>query len=52
MLWLADDDPTKIEPLERMPLIDYWHLLNRKLAAAEQIAKQQKKLTKRAGNNR
>jgi hypothetical protein len=35
MVWLADEDPTRIEALERMPLIDYWHLLNRKLASVQ-----------------
>lgn len=46
MLWLADDDPTKIEALEKLPIIDYWHLLNRKLEAADRAAKALKKSQK------
>lgn len=47
MVWLAGDDPMKIEHMERMPIIDYWHLLNRKYAAAEKLAVQMAKV--RAG---
>ena len=47
LVWLAGDDPLKIEHLERMPLIDYWHLLNRKYAAAQKAANEQAKIRSR-----
>jgi len=37
MVWLSGDDPMKIETMERMPIIDYWHLLNRKYAAQQRM---------------
>jgi len=48
---LAGDDPMKIEIMERMPIIDYWHLLNRKYVANEKAAIQSQKLN-RARNTR
>ena len=44
MVWLAGDDPMKIEHLERMPIIDYWHLLNRKYAANQKMAAEMAKM--------
>jgi len=44
MVWLAGDDPMKIETMERMPIIDYWHLLNRKYAAHQKMAAQMAKM--------
>jgi len=29
---LADGDPIKIKELEKMPLVDYWHLLNMRIS--------------------
>ncbi len=47
LIWLAGDDPLKIETMERMPIIDYWNLLNRKYAANERAAIQLAKLNGR-----
>ena len=44
MLWLSGDDPLKIETMERMPIIDYWTLLNRKYAANQKMAVEMAKL--------
>ena len=49
MVWLSGDDPMKIEHLERMPIIDYWHLLNRKYAANQRMAAELQKL--KSGRN-
>jgi hypothetical protein len=47
LVWLANDDPVKIEHLERMPIIDYWHLLNRKYAANQKAADELAKMKAR-----
>jgi hypothetical protein len=47
MVWLAGDDPMKIEHLERMPIIDYWHLLNRKYEQQRRMNAEIAKLNKR-----
>ena len=44
LLWLAGDDPMKIETMERMPIIDYWTLLNRKYAANQKMAAELQKM--------
>lgn len=44
MKWLADDDPVKIEAFSRMPLIEYWAILDDKI---EQIKKQEKEWQQR-----
>ena len=44
MVWLSGDDPMKIEHFERMPIIDYWHLLNRKYQANQKMAAEIAKL--------
>lgn len=49
LVWLSGDDPVNIEQLERMPIIDYWLLLNRKYAAIEKQAAQ---IKRRGGNTR
>jgi hypothetical protein len=43
LIWLAGDDVMKISELERMPIIDYWHLLDRKYAAAKRLVAELKK---------
>jgi len=30
-MWLAANDPVKVDALERMPLFEYWALLNTKV---------------------
>ena len=52
MVWLAGDDPMKIETMERMPIIDYWHLLNRKYAANQKMAAELQKIKARGRNSR
>lgn len=34
-LWLADGDVTKIREYEKLPLLEYFFLLNKKLADAQ-----------------
>jgi hypothetical protein len=43
LIWLAEDDPLRIEKLGQMPIVEYWNLLNRKLAAAEKLEQLRKK---------
>ena len=31
LMWLAANDPVKVDALERMPLFEYWALLNTKV---------------------
>ena len=32
MLWLSNDDPVKLKELERLPLMEYWFQLTKKIA--------------------
>jgi hypothetical protein len=49
---LADGDPAKIRSFEEMPLIEYWYLLNLKLAEIEKADKAaQKAKVKRNARN-
>jgi hypothetical protein len=55
LVWLAQEDPMRMKELERMPLIDYWFLLNRKLDALHRANKsvpqsRQMKPKKRSGH--
>ena len=46
LIRLADSDPIKIKELEKMPLVDYWHLLNMRIGdinAANPKIRQNKK---------
>jgi hypothetical protein len=49
MVWLSGDNPTEMQNLERMPIIDYWFLLNRKYAANQKMAAELQKL--KSGRN-
>lgn len=40
LVWLSEDDPLRIKQFEQMPIIDYWHLLNRRI---EQLEKAKRK---------
>lgn len=31
LFWLADNDPGKIEQFRRMPLVEYWSILNTRM---------------------
>lgn len=44
LYWLSGDDPVKIDAYMRMPLWEYWTVLNNKLALWE---KQKVKATRR-----
>jgi hypothetical protein len=32
MLWLAAGDPVRVDEFERMPLLDYWAMLNNRVS--------------------
>jgi hypothetical protein len=49
LCWLADNDPLKIQALEKMPLLDYFLLLDKKL---KDLKKASAKNGNRANNNR
>jgi hypothetical protein len=44
-MWLSDEDPLKAKELERIPLVEYWFKLNKKLADYKK-AKQKDKSSK------
>lgn len=42
LYWLADNDPVKIEQFLKIPLWEYWQVLNGRLAILEQQKKKSK----------
>lgn len=40
MCWLAGDDPVKIQALERMPLLEYLILLDKKIGDTKKLIEQ------------
>lgn len=51
-MWVADDDPGKIIKLERMPMMQYWYLLNNKKAQVRNAAERAKKAKERSKTKR
>lgn len=47
MWWLAGDDPGRVDSFERMPVLEYYMALDRKMAESESALKQQRKQPKR-----
>ena len=43
MLWLAGGDPVKVPFYERIPMIEYWFLLNKKKKEVERMQEEAKK---------
>lgn len=43
MYWLAGDDPLKIEAFDKMPIIDYFMLLDKKISDTKKELSRQKK---------
>jgi hypothetical protein len=52
-MWLSDEDPLKAKELERIPLVEYWFKLNKKLAEYKKVKQKNKSnnLGKSAGTN-
>lgn len=42
MLWLAENDIIKQSELEKRPLLEYWHLLNKKVIETDKLIAESK----------
>lgn len=52
LVWCAEENPMTITHMERMPIVDYWHLLNRRYEAAARARNKPAKATRSARNSR
>lgn len=52
MLWLADEDPIKLDALSRMPLLEYFMLLDKRVRTVRKQIKTSQKNGNAAGNSR
>lgn len=43
MCWLANDDPLKIEAFDKMPMLDYFIMLDKKISDMKKELSRQKK---------
>lgn len=43
MYWLSEGNPITLRELGRMPMVDYFFLLNKKIAESKRMADQAKK---------
>ena len=51
-MWLAEDDPVRAEYLERETMINYFYMLNKKMADAVETKRRNMKHSGRTGSNR
>jgi hypothetical protein len=51
MCWMAGDDPVRINAYEQMPLIEYWAMLNKRVAEAKQEMERAKKSSSNGRRN-
>jgi hypothetical protein len=52
MLWLADEDPLKLDALTRMPLLEYFILLDKRVRTVKRTIKNAQKNGNATGNSR
>jgi hypothetical protein len=51
-MWMSDSDPIKQQELEKMPLLEYWHRLTKKMEETEKaIATKRKQLRESVRTN-
>jgi hypothetical protein len=48
MCWLADNDPMKLEGFNKMPVLEYWFLLDSKIGEQKKAIAQQQKARNKA----
>ena len=51
-MWISDSDPLKQQELEKMPLLEYWHRLTKKMEETDKaIEAKRKEIRKRVRSN-